>query len=109
MVNFWASWCVPCRIEMPLLERTFRSERGKVAFVGIDSNDTPSAARKFLALVHVTYPVISDPNGRVSVKYGLIGFPTTIFISSTGKVLGRHIGQINSSTLRAALREAFGD
>lgn len=80
-----------------------------MAFVGIDTNDKPSAAHKFLALVHVTYPVISDPNGSVSIKYGLFGLPTTIFISSSGKVLGRHIGQIDSSTLRAALREAFGD
>ena len=109
VVNFWALWCVPCRTKIPLLENAFKSERGKEAFVGVDSNDTPSAARKFLALVHVTCPVVSGPNGTIAVKYGLYGLPTTIFISRTGTVLGRHIGQINARTLRAAPREAFGE
>ena len=109
VVNFWASWCFPCRTEMPLLERAFRSERGKVAFLGIDTNDTPGAARAFLAKVHVAYPVASDPTGSVAATYGLFGLPTTIFISSTGKVIGRHIGQFTADTLSAALHEAFGN
>jgi cytochrome c biogenesis protein CcmG/thiol:disulfide interchange protein DsbE len=109
VVNFWASWCVPCRTEMPLLEKAFRSERGKVAFLGIDTNDTPGAARAFLAKVHVTYPVASDPTGSVAATYGLFGLPTTIFISSTGKVIGRHIGQFTADTLSTALHEAFGN
>jgi cytochrome c biogenesis protein CcmG/thiol:disulfide interchange protein DsbE len=108
VINFWASWCVPCRTEMPLLEAAFRSEQGKVAFLGIDANDTSSAARAFLAQVHVTYPVVSDASGTVATKYGLYGLPTTVFISPTGKVVGRHIGELHADTLRAALREAFG-
>lgn len=108
VVNFWASWCVPCRTEMPLLEKANKAEGGKVAFVGIDTNDTPAAARAFLAKVHVSYPTASDTNGSLSAKYGLFGLPTTIFISSTGKVLGRHIGQFYANTLGAALSQAFG-
>jgi len=108
VINFWASWCVPCRTEMPLLEKAYRAEGGNVAFVGIDTNDTPAAARAFLAKVHVTYPVASDTNGSLALKYGLFGLPTTIFISATGKVLGRHIGQFYANTLSAALRQAFG-
>lgn len=108
VVNFWASWCVPCRSEMPLLESAFRSERGKVAFLGIDANDTSSAARAFLAQVHVTYTAVTDSDGAVATKYGLYGLPTTVFISSTGKIVGRHIGELHAGTLRTALREAFG-
>jgi cytochrome c biogenesis protein CcmG/thiol:disulfide interchange protein DsbE len=108
VINFWASWCVPCRTEMPLLEAASRSERGRVAFLGIDANDTSSAARAFLAQVHVTYPAVSDPSGTMATNYGLFGLPTTIFVSSTGKILGRHIGELHAATLRAALREAFG-
>jgi thiol:disulfide interchange protein len=59
--------------------------------------------------VHVTYPVASDPTGSVAATYGLFGLPTTIFISSTGKVIGRHIGQFTADTLSAALHEAFGN
>ncbi|MFI4971218.1 MAG: TlpA family protein disulfide reductase [Hyphomicrobiales bacterium] len=109
VMNFWASWCVPCRTEMPLLEAAFRSEKGRVAFLGIDSNDTSSAARAFLAKVLITYPVVSDPSGGVAIRYGLFGLPTTFFISSTGKIIGRHIGQLRANTLRAALHQAFGE
>jgi len=107
VINFWASWCVPCRTEMPLLEAAYRNEKGRVAFVGIDTNDTPAAARSFLDKVHVSYPVASDTSGSLAVKYGLFGLPTTIFVAATGKVLGRHIGQFYASTLHAALHQAF--
>lgn len=79
-----------------------------MASVGIVTNDSSSAARKFLTLIHVTYPVVSDPNGSLAIECGLVGLPTTIFISPTGRVLGRHIGQFHAPTLRAALQEAFG-
>jgi thiol-disulfide isomerase/thioredoxin len=108
VINFWASWCVPCRTEMPLLEKAYKAEGGKVAFVGIDTNDTPAAARAFLAKVHVSYPTASDTNGSLAAKYGLFGLPTTVFISASGKVLGRHIGQFYANTLSAALHQAFG-
>ena len=108
VINFWASWCVPCRSEMPLLEAAFRAEHGKVAFLGVDSNDTTSAARAFLAQVHVTYPAVSDPTASLANGYGLFGLPTTVFISPTGKIVGRHIGELQADTLRAALHEAFG-
>lgn len=107
VINFWASWCVPCRTEMPLLEQAYRSQHGKVVFLGIDANDTPSAAKAFLARVHVTYPTISDDNGATATGYGLYGLPTTVFISPSGKIEGRHIGELHADTLRAALQEAF--
>jgi cytochrome c biogenesis protein CcmG/thiol:disulfide interchange protein DsbE len=108
VVNFWSSWCIPCRTEMPLLESAFRSDGGKVAFVGIDSNDTSEAADAFAAQVQVTYPLAADLHGDLSVPYGLFGLPITVFISPSGKILGRHIGQLNAGTLRADLRAAFG-
>jgi len=107
VMNFWASWCVPCRTEMPVLEAAYKSEHGRVDFIGIDSNDTPTDAIAFLAQVHVTYPTVSDPTESVATKYLLYGLPTTVFISPTGKILGRHIGELRASTLRSALQQAF--
>ena len=108
VVNFWASWCVPCRTEMPLLEQAYRNEGGRVQFLGIDSNDTTGAARSFVKQVGVTYPVVVDGTGNVAINYGLFGLPTTIFISSSGTITGRIIGQVHdASTLQAALKEAF--
>jgi len=108
VVNFWASWCVPCETEMPLLESAYRVDHGRVTFLGVDTNDTRTAAVAFLAKVKVTYDVASDPHGSLATRYRLFGLPTTVFISPSGKVLGRHIGQMTTTTLDAALREAFG-
>jgi cytochrome c biogenesis protein CcmG, thiol:disulfide interchange protein DsbE len=108
VINFWASWCIPCRTEMPLLEQAFRAEQGRVQFLGIDANDTSGAARAFLNQMHVTYPAVSDSKGSVALQYNLFGLPTTVFVSSSGKIVGRHIGQLQADTLRAALKEAFG-
>ena len=108
VLNFWASWCVPCRTEMPLLEHAYSEVKGTVQFLGVDSNDDQRAGLAFYRRVHVSYPAVSDPSAVLAVRYGLIGFPTTVFISPTGKVLGRFIGQLSDRTLRAALKEAFG-
>lgn len=108
VVNFWASWCSPCQAEMPVLQAAAVRSRGKVVFVGIDANDTRDAAIGFLRRVPVTYPTLFDPNGSVAISYGLFGLPTTVFVSPTGKLLGRHSGQLDAATLQSALRQAFG-
>jgi hypothetical protein len=92
---------------MPLLEKASRSWRGRVDFIGIDTNDTMDAATAFLAKVHVTYPSAYDPNGTMAQTYGLFGLPVTVFISADGRIEGRHIGELHAGTLRAALSEAF--
>jgi cytochrome c biogenesis protein CcmG/thiol:disulfide interchange protein DsbE len=110
VVNFWASWCHPCRAEMPLLEAQYRADGGSVRFLGIDTNDTRGSALEFLAREHVTYPslVLGNRASPLVRDYGLIGLPITAFISAGGTLMGRHIGQMNAATLRVALRLAFG-
>ncbi|HXR21638.1 MAG TPA: TlpA disulfide reductase family protein [Acidimicrobiales bacterium] len=109
VLNFWASWCYPCQTEMPLLESAYRSERGAVQFVGVDTDDTRKAAAAFLARTHVSYVSLFMPRpGPVSNAYQLVGLPITVFISARGRVLGRHVGQLNPATLRAAMDLAFG-
>ena len=109
VLNFWASWCYPCQTEMPLLESAYRSERGDVQFVGVDTDDTRKAAAAFLARTHVSYVSLFMPRpGPVSNAYQLVGLPITVFISARGRVLGRHVGQLNAATLKAALDLAFG-
>ena len=108
VVNFWASWCVPCRKEMPLLEATYRQEGGRLSIVGVATNDSLRAAATFAARLHVTYPLVSDQGTTVAEHYGVYGLPTTVFVSSSGVVLGRYVGELHATTLREALREAFG-
>jgi cytochrome c biogenesis protein CcmG/thiol:disulfide interchange protein DsbE len=111
VVNFWASWCYPCQTEMPLLEAAFRSEKGHIEFLGIDTNDSRGAALRFLKRDRVTYPslVLSQKGSPVVSLYGLIGLPITLFISPQGTLMGRHIGPMNAATLKAALDLAFGE
>lgn len=109
VINFWASWCIPCRTEMPLVEQAYRAHHGTVQFLGIDSNDSSGPAMAFLRQVRVSYPTASDAKGLVANSYSLFGLPTTIFVSPSGKIVGRYIGQMHGSTLEDALKEAFND
>lgn len=109
VVNFWASWCFPCQTEMPLLESAYKADHGAVQFLGIDTDDKRAAAMRFMARHDVTYPSLFMPQrGPVADSYNLVGLPVTVFISAGGTLVGRHIGQLNEPTLRAALKLAFG-
>lgn len=103
IVNFWASWCTPCRKEMPLLEAAYRRLSSRIAFVGIDTNDTRAAAAAFAHEVRVTYPLVFDPNGSVADEYGLFGLPTTVFVDASGRIVGRELGQLDRASLQVAL------
>lgn len=106
MVNFWASWCPPCRQEAPLLERTWRAYREQgVVFVGVNIWDREEDARRFLAEFDITFPTGSDPNGAVSIDYGLTGIPETYFVDRDGRVARKWIGPFTEPALRAFLDE----
>src|SRR5271156_1076916 len=75
IVNFFASWCPPCQGETPLLARFYRGERGKIALVGLDENDTVGAAVTFITADGVSYPVGWDPSVAVANDYGVDGLP----------------------------------
>jgi cytochrome c biogenesis protein CcmG/thiol:disulfide interchange protein DsbE len=106
VVNFWASWCVPCRQEAPVLENTWRKykERG-VVFVGVDYVDSESEALKFIQEFNVTYPNGIDIGTETSRKYHIQGVPETYFVGKDGQLYGNHIGPIDAPTLSAKLEE----
>jgi cytochrome c biogenesis protein CcmG/thiol:disulfide interchange protein DsbE len=108
VVNFWASWCPPCRQEMPALAAMARRYGGRVAFVGVDTNDQRSAALSFMEAAGVTYPVAFDANGSVAAKEGLFGLPDTLFISRAGVVVGRQLGPMSESRIETLVKRAFG-
>jgi cytochrome c biogenesis protein CcmG/thiol:disulfide interchange protein DsbE len=107
VVNFWASWCVPCRREMPALQEAYRKLGGRVVFLGVDHEDARSDALKFLAETHVGYPSAYDPSGKTAAAYGLLGLPTTVFISPAGRIVERHIGELTLDALEGAIAKDF--
>lgn len=103
VVNVWASWCPPCRAEMPLLERASQAYAGRAMFLGVASKDAPSAALGFLDEVGVTYPNVFDSTGDIRRELGLRGFPTTYVFDERGRLVEAVVGGITEPRLAAQL------
>jgi cytochrome c biogenesis protein CcmG/thiol:disulfide interchange protein DsbE len=104
VLNFFASWCAPCKQELPLLARAARQEQGSVKFIGVDVNDDATHARQLIRSAGVNYPVGQDPKGQAAVSYGLLGLPTTVFIGANGRVVHATSGQLTPASLDHWLR-----
>jgi cytochrome c biogenesis protein CcmG, thiol:disulfide interchange protein DsbE len=103
VVNKWASWCGPCRSEFPFFQRLSTRLGSRIAFLGVDSNDSDADARRFLARYPVSYPSYSDPHQKVAKVFGAtLAFPTTAFYRASGKLSYVHQGAYASE---AKLRE----
>ena len=99
LLNFWASWCVPCEDEAPLLESAYARYRDDIEFVGIDIRDARDDAIQFVERFGVTYPQVRDEGMRIEQDYGLTGQPETFFIDQDGIVVQHVKGPLNESAL----------
>jgi thiol-disulfide isomerase/thioredoxin len=92
-LNFWASWCVPCREEMPAMEKLYQEYKDKnFVVVAVNVKDRKQAALDFVKELKLTYPTAFDPEGQVGLLYGAWGLPTTYLIGSKGEGLARAWG-----------------
>ncbi|WCO68008.1 redoxin family protein [Iamia majanohamensis] len=103
VVNVWASWCVPCRREMPALQAAHRDLGDRVRFIGINHQDARRDALDFVARTGVTYPSGFDPDGDVARSFGAFGLPTTYFVSRTGQIVATKTGEVTPEQLRSEI------
>jgi cytochrome c biogenesis protein CcmG, thiol:disulfide interchange protein DsbE len=106
-LNFWASWCPPCRAEARDLEAAWQPFKDQdVVFLGIDIQDTEAAARAFIKEFGITYPNGRDTSGRIAIDFGVWGIPETFFIDPTGRITYKQVGTLGSQLIAAKLAEA---
>lgn len=106
VVNFWASWCTACKLEAPVLEggwQTFR-DRG-VVFVGVNIQDEREPALTFIREHGKTYPNGPDPDGKITIDYGVYAVPETFFIDRNGKIAYKHFGPLTWADLSKQIKE----
>lgn len=107
VLNFWASWCIPCREEAPRLEREWRrARRSGVLFVGLNMQDLTDNAREFIRAFDITFPNVRDKRKDVAREWGVTGIPETFFISADGNIVGHVIGTVSSRQLRDGMAAA---
>ncbi|HET7487690.1 MAG TPA: TlpA disulfide reductase family protein [Acidimicrobiales bacterium] len=106
LVNFWASWCIPCRKEFALLKTV---AGGRADVLGVVFQDSPGAAAAFLKDQGATWPGLKDPGGRIARAYGVAlkpGIPVTVAVDARGNVAARHVGELRQADLDRLLAAA---
>ena len=109
VINFFASWCGPCKAEAKILESASRQYKGRIEFVGIDYNDVASDGRKFLRVHGITFPTVQDGSGQIGDKFGLTGVPETFVVDARGQLV-KHIAgtlTLDRSGFAAGLQAAL--
>jgi cytochrome c biogenesis protein CcmG/thiol:disulfide interchange protein DsbE len=108
VVNFWASWCSPCKDEAPFLEQVWREHRDRgLVVVGLDAKDFRADARRFAERYGLTFPLVYDGPGDLTSSYGVTGFPETFVVDRKGKVVAAFKGGVDGEDVRPRLLEAI--
>lgn len=107
ILNIWATWCPPCRAEMPAFERVWqRYNRGDVMILAVDQQESPATIERFQRqVVDMTFPILLDPTAEVSRLYRVMGLPTTFFIDAEGRIQTVSMGGMDEATLLASVQK----
>ena len=105
VINFWASWCVPCRKEAPELARFDHELRRRAQLIGVDFQDAKGDALAFVREFGWRFPNVRDPQGKLASRYGLAGLPTTCVLDRKGRIARRLTGAQTYETLRQAVED----
>ena len=110
VLNFWASWCGPCKEEAPYLEQVWQRDRDRgLVVVGLDAKDFRADARGFTERFGLTFPIVFDGPGGTTDPYGVTGFPETFVIDREGRVVEAFAGAVSGEDDRVRLRAAIDE
>ena len=108
LVNFWASWCVPCRAEARALESAWQKYKDRgVVFLGVNIQDREDDARAFMKEFGITYLNGRDESGKIAIDYGVWGIPETFFLDPQGRITYKHAGELRAPIIETKLDEAL--
>jgi cytochrome c biogenesis protein CcmG, thiol:disulfide interchange protein DsbE len=105
VLNFWATWCPPCKEEMPLLEQTAINHAGKLLVIGVDYAEEKDVVKQFVVGKKITFPILLDRGGIVSEMYFVRNYPMTFFIDKEGILRAQHLGQLSNDLLSRYLEQ----
>lgn len=108
VVNFWATWCVPCYAEHGVLVEAARQIGTRVNFVGVVYDDREEKILQFLRDNGASYPTVVDHGGKTAIAYGVYGVPETFFLDPNGRIVAKYEGPLTPETLDQNLRKAMG-
>jgi thiol-disulfide isomerase/thioredoxin len=114
VMNFWGSWCTPCRAEAPTLASLAHHYDGRgVAFLGVDIRDSAATAKAFLSNFHIAYPSLNDPGDQIALAFrGAVtpaGIPTTLVIGRDGRIAVRVVGEVTYTGLKGMINRAMAE
>jgi cytochrome c biogenesis protein CcmG, thiol:disulfide interchange protein DsbE len=105
VLNFWATWCVPCVAEHAAIAQAARESGAQIAFIGVVYEDQEPAVREFLRERGASYPMAMDPEGRTAIAYGVYGVPETFFLSADGIIRHKQTGLLTPERLAQLIAE----
>jgi cytochrome c biogenesis protein CcmG/thiol:disulfide interchange protein DsbE len=108
IINFWATWCPPCKEEMPLLQAFAKQHLADTILLGVNYDEEAPTVQRFADENHLTFPILLDPGGKISDLYRVRAYPSTFFIDITGKVSAYHIGILSNDLINMYYKAAGG-
>lgn len=105
LLNFWATWCAPCALEMPAFQSRFEEYRGELAVVAVNNAEDPADVQAFVDEMELTFDILLDPAAEVQRLYQVRGYPTSFLIDADGVIRIQHIGLMSENQLDGYLQE----
>ena len=99
MINFWATWCGPCQLEMPLIQKYYEMHSPDLVVLAVNNDEPRASVQEFVDKMKLTFPILLDPGARVEDQYRVRAFPTSLFINREGLIRYQHIGILNEQQL----------